>query len=150
MTIFGTPIRQGETAPLQAFVPEGQAVPIPVEKLDHAAATVDEDEERSGQGVRPQVGTDDAAEAVEGFAHIADAAVQIDTGGRGQAEHRFPLSASTTARRVEGSNPRSTSMQSLPPRRMQMPESFRVDPWGAAQRKPPAEDCCSLSLRRQV
>ena len=106
MTISRPPIGQDETAPLQAFIPEGQAVAVPVEELDHAATTVDEDEKRTGQGICPQIGTDDAAETVEGFAHIAEAAVEIDAGGRRQAEHRErSLSVSTTARRVKGSKP---------------------------------------------
>ena len=71
MTIFRPSVGQGETAPLQAFIPEGQAIPVPVQELYHAAATIDEDEERSRQRIRRQIGTDDTAQAVEGLAHIA-------------------------------------------------------------------------------
>ena len=78
MTISQTMIGQDETAPLQAFIPEGQTITIPVEKLDHAATPVDEDKKGTGQGICPQFGTNDAAQTVEGFTHITGAAIEID------------------------------------------------------------------------
>jgi len=60
---------------------------VPVKELDHAASPIDKNEERPGEGIGSQFAADDAAEAVEGFAHVADATVQVDAGCRGQTEH---------------------------------------------------------------
>jgi len=152
MTIFRASVGQSETALLQAFIPKGQAVPIPVEKLDHGSTTVDEDKKGTGQRVCPQVGTDNAAQSVEGFAHITDASIQIDAMGCAQAEHRErPLSVSTTARKVKASKPRSTSTESLVPRRMRTPEAAGLSRSGINSRKPAAQQgCCSWSLRRHL
>jgi len=88
------------------------------------AATVDKNKQRTGQGIGLQIRTDDAAQAVEGFTHVADAAIQVDAGGGGQSEHRErPLSVSTTVRRVKGSKPLSTSMDSFAPRRTLIPDA---------------------------
>jgi len=67
--------RQNKTALLQALIPQGQTVAIPIKHLDHAATTIDKNEKRTGQGVCPQFRTDDAAEAIKGLAHIARAPV---------------------------------------------------------------------------
>ena len=65
MVIAGLLIGQDEATPLQAFIPEGQAVPVPIEEFDHATSPIDEDEEGPGEGIGPQFATNDAAESVE-------------------------------------------------------------------------------------
>ena len=76
-TFFGTiPSSSMARSLLQAFQPDGHAVAVPVQELHHVPAPVDEDAERSGKGSSAQFGADNPAQAVEGLAHVAGAAIK--------------------------------------------------------------------------
>lgn len=106
----------------QTFIPQCQTVLVPVKQFDHFAVAVDEHKQGTGQRVHRQFGADDAAQTVEGFAHVAGAPVKIDARGGGQGNHQDAMQARTD-RRVRGSKFRCTSMQRLPDT-MRMPVSW--------------------------
>jgi len=86
----------------QTFVPQHQAVLIPIQKFDHFAVAVDEHKQGTGQRVHLQFGADDAAQTVEGFAHVTGAPVKIDACHGGQGNHQDARQA-RTVRNTEGS-----------------------------------------------
>ena len=59
-----------ETADLEPFVPDGQAVMIEIECLDAISAAVDEEEEMAVEEVLTEALLDEAREAVEALPHI--------------------------------------------------------------------------------
>ena len=95
-------IGHNELSFFQAFIPQRQTVLIPIQKFDHFAVAVDEHKQGTGQRIHLQFGTDDAAKAVERFAHVAGAPVKIDACHGGQGNHRNVRQA-TTDRNVVGS-----------------------------------------------
>jgi hypothetical protein len=86
-TVSGTDARKAEASLLKPLVPQGESIMIPVEKLDHGAAAVTEDEQRPRQRIDTQLRANQTAEAVEGFPHVTRGAVEIICGLRrsGQA-----------------------------------------------------------------
>ena len=63
-------IGHNELSFFQAFIPQHQAVLVPIQKFDHFAVAVDEHKQGTGQRVHLQFGTDDAAKAVERFENM--------------------------------------------------------------------------------
>lgn len=62
-----------ETMLLKPFVPQGEAVIIPVENFDHVSAPVAENEQIPGKGIVPHGLLDQNRQPVDGLAHIGAA-----------------------------------------------------------------------------
>ncbi len=119
--------RQSKASFLKAFKPDGKPVTIPVKELYHVSAAVDKDEQRSRKRVFTHLGSHNPAEAIEGFTHITGRAIKVYAGGACQGEHepapRHWLRVAITHLNAEGSKPRASSIETVEPKCMRMPES---------------------------
>src|SRR5271157_3716409 len=104
---------EAEGAAFQAFGPEGVTVAVPVEDLEPIAATIDEDEEMSGERILTDDLLGHRGQAVEGAAHVGGLRAEVDTDGGREAEHQegSPSRQSRSWRRQRGSKPGRTRMR---------------------------------------
>jgi len=80
-------VRRAESAPFESLEPDDESVPVPIKELHHTAPPIAEYEQGPGKGVSIQFRTDQSAQAVKGFSHVAWGTVQVDAGGGGQGKH---------------------------------------------------------------
>lgn len=93
---LGHPLRPAKAMFLQSFVPEAEAVAVPVQHLDGVTPAVAESEEVSGERIQIKESLDCHAQPVDAGTHVRDAGSEIDL-GRGHPQHR----ASSTARSLD-------------------------------------------------
>ena len=82
--VGGTLLREPEAALLQAFIPEGKTVAVPVQALEQVAAAVDEHKERTVKRVGTHIRAHQPAQGVKGLSHVARDPVKIDAGSGAQ------------------------------------------------------------------
>ena len=76
-----------EGTPLQAFVPEGHAVAVPVQDFEAVAPAGGENEEVSGKGVGAADVAGEGGEAVEGQAHVDGGEMKVNAGVGVRVQH---------------------------------------------------------------
>ena len=86
---FLTSPRPAEVVFFQSFLPEAEAIFVPVQDLDGVPLSATKNEILSGQGIKGQVIGHQAGQSIDSFAHIGLAQDQPDTGGRFKPEHHL-------------------------------------------------------------
>ena len=81
------PLEKGEGNPLQALVVQHKAPVLPVQQLDVGASAVQKEEHLPAGGAPSHARGNQAAEPVEGFAHVAVPVVEMIPMGRAEGEH---------------------------------------------------------------
>ena len=89
-------VRKVESTPFESLEPDDESIPVPIKELDHTAPPIAEYEQGTGQGICIQFRTDQSAQSVKGFSHIAGRTIQIDSGGGCQGEHGLVSSREMT------------------------------------------------------
>ena len=74
--------------PSRAFVPDRQAVAIPVENLEAVAASIDEQEQVAGRRILGKGGGYQAGKCIKAFAEIGGRSVEEHSAGMREADHR--------------------------------------------------------------
>ena len=98
-----------EGAGLEPLIPDGQAVTVEVEDLDPIPATVEEEEEMTGQQVLAEAFLNQAGKAVEALAEVGRPRTEENPDGRGEQDHEVaswfgrPASAVTSRPSHSGS-----------------------------------------------
>jgi hypothetical protein len=76
-----------EGAGLKPLISDGQAVTVEVEDLDPIPATVEEEEEMTGQQVLAEAFLNQARKAVEALAEVGRSRTEENPDGRGEQDH---------------------------------------------------------------
>ena len=77
-------MREIESPPFESLIPDSETVSVPIKELDHTAPPIAEHKQGTRKRVLVQFRTDQSAQAVEGFPHVAWRTVEIDSSGGGQ------------------------------------------------------------------
>ena len=98
---FGKP----ESACLQALVPDGQPVTIPIQDLETVATPVAEHEQMAAQGIMSHDMFGHHHESIETPAHVTDFRAQVNARVRGDIQHEACRSVWIRRRSSAASNP---------------------------------------------
>jgi hypothetical protein len=118
-------LRPNETAFLQPFGIQTQALAIQPQQLDDVTTAAPKHKDVATKGVKLQRALRKGSQAIESTAHVGEACCQPDPVACGQAYHAQPRSASRTLRTLAGSTlPRSSKR--APPISASMTPSLRA------------------------
>jgi hypothetical protein len=135
-----------EGAGFEAFVVEGEPGEVPLQQFDAVAPAVDENEHVAAHDFLTELPADDPGQAVELFAHVGGAGVQIVALAGGETQHDR---AAMSWRRVPGGVPGGTSIST--PFRPRSRSFGGLAVRGSTGTKPaPVGGCCFSFLRQYI